>query len=580
MKTGSEAPLDFRNTNTLWCSVLVETLVRRGVRQAVISPGSRSAPLTFALVRHPGIEAIPVLDERSAGFFALGLAKQHRLPVALVCTSGTAAANFLPAVVEARESGMPLVVLTADRPPELRDCHSGQTIDQVKIYGSYVNFQHELAVPHATLPMLRYLRQMVTHAVEQTLSPVAGPVHLNCPFRDPLVPLSDSAVLPSAKQLAGFFDSLAPVQASSPGHGIASKLRFKERGVIVVGPNEAASGADFARNVGRLAKALGWPVLADALSPVRPHAKEAGPVVAHYDTLLRNETLASALRPAQVICVGGWPTSKVLRTWLQTADPEVMLLTERAANEDGLHLRTRFVRASLAEWSRGFIGRRAVTGYTREWLKAEARVARRLRAALTAEKDLIEPVWPGVLAANLPKGTACFLASSMPVRDAEYFWPAGNRGQRIFFNRGANGIDGTLSTALGVAHGRPPAVLLTGDLALLHDTNGFLSVRKFQGSLTVVLINNNGGGIFGHLPVAQFEPPFEEFFATPQNLDFAQLCATYGVPHRVVKSAAQLARAVAKLPKRGVRVLELRTDRRRDAAWRKEMFAAVAAKLG
>ena len=579
MKPAPVSPLDFRNTNTLWCSVLVETLVRRGVRHAVISPGSRSAPLTFALARHPGIEAIPVLDERSAGFFALGLAKQHRLPVALVCTSGTAAANFLPAIVEAKESGVPLLVLTADRPPELRDCHSGQTIDQVKIYGGYVNFQHELAVPQGTLPMLRYLRQTVAHAVEQTLIPVAGAVHLNCPFRDPLVPLADSATLPTNKQLAGFFDGLAPLQAASAGRDSTAKLRFKERGVIVVGPNEAASGEGFARNIGRLSKALGWPVLADALSPVRTHAKGAGPVIAHYDTLLRNETLATALRPAQVICVGSWPTSKGLRSWLQTADPEVVLLTERAINEDGLHLRTRFVRTSLAEWSRGFSGRRAPTPYVREWLAADARVARRLRVALAAEKNLVEPAWPGVLASNLPKDAACFLASSMPVRDAEYFWPAGNRGQRIFFNRGANGIDGTLSTALGVAHGGAPAVLVTGDLALLHDTNGFLSVRKFRGSLTIVLINNNGGGIFGHLPVAQFEPPFEEFFATPQHIDFEKLCATYGVGHTVVKSAAQLARLVAKLPKRGVRVLELRTDRRRDAAWRKETFAAVATKL-
>jgi 2-succinyl-5-enolpyruvyl-6-hydroxy-3-cyclohexene-1-carboxylate synthase len=571
--------LDYRNTNTLWCSVLVETLVRCGVRHAVISPGSRSAPLTFALARHPGIGAVPVLDERSAGFFALGLAKQHRLPVALVCTSGTAAANFLPAVVEACESGVPLLVLTADRPPELRDCHSGQTIDQVKIYGGYVNFQHELAVPQATLPMLCYLRQTVAHAVARAVHPFGGPVHLNCPFRDPLVPVPDSTVLPPAKQLAGFFAGLVPLQTAPAGPDAASKLRFKERGVIVVGPNETSSGVDFARSVGRLAKALGWPVLADALSPVRTHTKEAGPVVAHYDTLLRNEPLASALRPAQVICVGGWPTSKALRAWLQAADPEVVLLTERAANKDGLHLRTRFVRVSLAEWSRGFAGRRAVTACTREWLRADARVARRLRAALAAEKDLVEPVWPGVLAANLPKGTACFLASSMPVRDAEYFWPAGNRGQRMFFNRGANGIDGTLSTALGVAHGGAPAVLVTGDLALLHDTNGFLSVRKFKGSLTIVLINNNGGGIFGHLPVAQFEPPFEEFFATPQHIDFGKLCATYGVAHTVVKSVAQLARLVAKLPKRGVRVLELRTDRRRDAAWRKEIFADIAAGL-
>lgn len=570
--------LDFRNSNTLWCSVLVETMVRCGLRHAVISPGSRSAPLTFALARHAGIEAIPVLDERSASFFALGLAKQHRRPVALVCTSGTAAANFLPAVVEAHESGVPLLVLTADRPPELRDCHSGQTIDQVKIYGGYVTFSHELAVPQATLPLLRYLRQTVAHAVGRTRFPAAGPVHLNCPFRDPLVPLPGQTILPAETDLKGFFEGLRPPVAPAAAGSLAG-LRFKPRGVIVVGPNEAVAGGKFAENVGRLSRALGWPVLADALSPVRMQARSAGAVVAHYDTVLRNDEVAAALRPAQVICLGGWPTSKVLRSWLQQADPEVVLVTDRTTNEDALHLRTRVVAANPAGWGQNFRGRRALSAYAKAWLRADARAARALSAALRSENALVEPVWPGVLAANLPAGTPCFFASSMPVRDAEYLWPAGNRGQRIFFNRGANGIDGTLSTALGVAHGGAPAVLVTGDLSLLHDTNGFLTLPRFKGSLTVVLINNNGGGIFGHLPVAQFEPPFEEFFATPQNVDFARLCATYGVAHRVVQSAAQLAGAVAKLPKRGVRVLELRTDRRRDAAWRKETFAAVAAKL-
>jgi 2-succinyl-5-enolpyruvyl-6-hydroxy-3-cyclohexene-1-carboxylate synthase len=572
------SPLDFRNTNTLWCSVLVETLARLGLREAVVAPGSRSAPLTFALARHPGIEAIPVLDERSAGFLALGLAKQHRRPVALVCTSGTAAANFLPAVVEAHESGVPLLVLTADRPPELRDCHSGQTIDQVKIYGGYVNFAHELAVPAATLPRLAYLRQTVAHAFTRALTPAAGPVHLNCPFRDPLVPVADGTVLPSERQLAGFFAGLDPVATEDAA--VSARVRWSERGVIVVGPNEVADGRAFAREVGRIARALGWPVLADALSPVRVHADEVGALVTRYDTILRHDRLATELAPTQVLCLGGWPTSKVLRGWLQASEPAVVLVTERAANEDGLHLRTKVVRASLESWSRGFTGRRAPTAYGRRWLDAEVRAARALSAALRREPALIEPQWPGVLAANLPRGTRCFIASSMPVRDAEYFWPAGNRGQRIHFNRGANGIDGTLSTALGLAHGGAPAVLVTGDLSLLHDTNGFLTAARLRGSLTIVLVNNAGGGIFEHLPVAKFDPPFEDYFATPQRVDFARLCAAYGVGHSVVKTTAQLARLVAKLPARGVRVLELRTDRRRDAAWRKATFAAVAARLG
>jgi 2-succinyl-5-enolpyruvyl-6-hydroxy-3-cyclohexene-1-carboxylate synthase len=575
MSKPAQTPLDRRNTNSLWCGVLVETLVRLGLQQAIISPGSRSAPLTFAFARHPEVECIPLLDERSAGFFALGLAKQQRRPVVLVCTSGTAAANYLPAVVEAHESGVPLLVLTADRPPELRDCHSGQTIDQNKIYGDYVKHQHECAVPDASLAMLRYLRQTVVHAYRRTLAPDAGPVHLNCPFRDPLPPLADQATMPSEKAMKEFFNGIS----GETFPAVAAKLppkRWLTRGVIVVGPNESLDGKVFARCVGRISRSLGWPVLADALSPVRMHAAQAGHVVVHYDTLLRDESAAMTLRPDQVICVGGWPTSKVLRAWLQKSDPEVMLLTERGANEDGLHLRTRVQRASLSAWSAGFSASRRANRFIQDWQERDRRVARQLSAALRRVAGLIEPKWPGVLAAELPIGTPCFIASSMPVRDAEYFWPAGNRGQRLFFNRGANGIDGTLSTAMGLAHGGSPTVLVTGDLALLHDTNGFLARPKLKGSLTIVLINNQGGGIFEHLPVAQFEPIFEEYFATPQQVDFAKLCAAYGADHVVIKDERQLGKLVAKLPRSGIRVLELRTNRKQDAAFRKQLFAKVA----
>lgn len=571
----SMTPLDFRNTNSLWCSVIVETLVRLGLKHAVISPGSRSAPLTFAMTRHPAISSIPVLDERSAGFYALGIAKQQRRPVALVCTSGTAAANFLPAVVEARESGVPLLIFTADRPPEMRDCHSGQTIDQVKIYGGQVNHHHECAVPEATLPMLRYARQTAVHAYERAVHPWAGPVHLNCPFRDPLPPLPDNVSLPAESALRDFFDGVSEILAPNLSF-TPLKRRWKERGIIVIGPNEPVLGHGFAKDVGRASRALGWPVLADALSPVRVYAAQAGHVISHYDALLRNESVARELTPKQVICVGGWPTSKVLRAWLQKTDPEVILLTSRAANEDGLHLRTVTVRGALPGWSGLLNGTKRLPGYTKQWLRYDARARRVLNAGLRAAEGLVEPKWPGILAANLPRGTTCFLASSMPVRDAEYFWPAGNRGQRIFFNRGANGIDGTLSTAMGTAHAGTPTVLVTGDLALLHDTNGFLSLPKFKGSLTIVLINNNGGGIFEHLPVAQFNPTFEEFFATPQQVDFAALCAGYGAGYVRVRDERHLAKLVSKLPATGIRVLEVTTDRKFDAALRKRLFASVA----
>lgn len=568
------AGLDFRNTNSLWGSMLVETLVRSGVRTAVISPGSRSTPLTIAFARHPGIEAIPVLDERSAGFFALGLAKQQRRPVVLLCTSGTAGAHYFPAIIEARESGVPLLAITADRPPELRDCASGQTIDQQKLFGGYVNFHHEFSVPAATLPMLAYLRQMTAHACERTLAPSAGPVHLNAPFRDPLPPIGDESASALENVINDDFFSHLEQPSVAKIASVIWQRATTARGLIVAGPGAPEDAASYVRHVHALSKKLGWPVLADALSPVRSHSRTEA-VVTAYDAILRDATLARDLAPRTVLCLGGWPTSKILRGWLETSDAEILLITNSAANRDALHGRARQIVASVESLA---VADQKVAddSYLRAWRAAEASARAALDRALEDEIAMFEPKAAWLLAAHVPERTRIFVASSMPVRDVEYFWPANGRVHEIVFNRGANGIDGTLSTALGVAHGAKPAVLLTGDLALLHDANGFLLKPKFRGSLTIVLINNNGAGIFEHLPVANFDPPFEEFFATPQTVDFAKLCGAHGVEHVVVNDWAQYVSLIATLPAAGIRVLEVRTDRKKDAARRKQLFAEAA----
>jgi 2-succinyl-5-enolpyruvyl-6-hydroxy-3-cyclohexene-1-carboxylate synthase len=563
--------LDFRNTNTLWCSVLAETLVREGVTVAVTSPGSRSTPLTMALARHPQMEAIPVLDERSAAFFALGIAKRTRKPVALVCTSGTAAANYLPAIVEASESGAPLIVLTADRPPEMRECSSGQTIDQQKLYGGYVAFYHELCVPEATLPRLRYLRQTVVQAVARACALQAGPVHLNCPFRDPLVPVEDAAV-------ASLRDCLDETFFVAPPHDLLASSAsldvtgWPACGAIVAGPDAVSDSAAYAKVVAQVAKSLGWPVLADALSPARRKQEEVGSIVTAYDAILRDTGLGQSLRPERILCLGGWPTSKNLRSWIEQCDAEIVIVGPTAKNRDALHGRTRHLAASVEALSiRGSIAGDAA--YRDKWQDAESRARQCIDVALTAESELFEPKAAWLLAQHLPERTAMCVANSMPVRDLEYFWPATTRGLDVYFNRGANGIDGTLSTAFGVAHGGRPTVLLTGDLSFLHDTNGLLLRPALRGSLTIVLIDNRGGGIFEHLPVAQYDPPFERYFATPQDVDFAALCAAHRVEFVPVKSWAQFTGLIETLPERGVRVLALRTDRKLDAAQRKRLLA-------
>jgi 2-succinyl-5-enolpyruvyl-6-hydroxy-3-cyclohexene-1-carboxylate synthase len=569
--------LDFRNLNALWGSVLAETLVRCGVTRAVVSPGSRSTPLAFAFARHPGIEAVPVLDERSASFFALGLAKRERRPVVLLCTSGSAGAHYFPAVIEAHEAGVPLLVLTADRPPEMRSCASGQTIDQRGLFGGFVGFQHELAVPEASEALLRYLRQTVAHAVERTLAPIPGPVHLNAPFRDPLAPVEDggaAGAFGSRIDWEVFFDPLAP---PAPVVAVSEVPLFplSVHGIIVAGPSPTDDPAAEAAAVGEISRKLGWPVLADGLSPARGHATAVPHLVTRYDAILRNPGAAESLRPEWVLCLGEWTTSKVLRAWIEASGARILFATERPDNRDALHGSTRRIVVPLAVLAASLPAADAPNGYERLWAGYEARAREALDARLAGEEALVEPKAAWLLGRHLPAGSTLTVANSMPVRDVEFVWPANDRGIQIYFNRGANGIDGTLSTALGVAHGGPPSVLLTGDLALLHDSNGFLIAPRFKGSLTLVLINNHGSGIFEHLPVAGFDPIFEEFFATPQSADFARLCSAHGIGHTYVEDWDHFESLVSVLPDSGIRVLEIRTDRKRDAQWRKAAFASV-----
>ena len=568
--------IDPRNVNTLWSSVLVETLVRGGVRQFVISPGSRSTTLAIAAARHPEIEAIPVLDERSAAYFALGVARQKLTPVALICTSGTAGANYFPAVIEARESAVPLIVLTADRPPELRACASGQTIDQLKLYGDYPLFFHELALPEAREPLLRYLRQTVAHACARSVYPVGGPVHLNVPFRDPLAPMADDTTTGFSAGIdwMRFFAHNAAPSGVEPLTR-APALATDVHGLIVVGPAQPRDPSSFTAVVGEIARKLGWPVIADGLSPARNFGDRIPALVTTYDSILRDAPTAERLVPEVVLCLGGWPTSKVLRAWLEASRAPIWLVSTRPDNRDGLHGSTRQLPISLRALANSLPDGGEGNGYQNLWASFEGPARLTLDHRLDVETAMFEPKAAWLLARHLPEDTFLFVASSMPVRDVEYVWPINDRRIRLFFNRGANGIDGTLSTAIGVAHGGAPAVLLTGDLALLHDSNGFLLRPKFRGGLTIVLINNRGGGIFNHLPIADFEPPFEEFFATPQEVDFALLASAHGAEHVLVRDWLHFIELITVLPLNGIRVLEVRTDRKADAKARKELFNLI-----
>ncbi|MEG4226078.1 2-succinyl-5-enolpyruvyl-6-hydroxy-3-cyclohexene-1-carboxylic-acid synthase [Microcoleus sp. N9_B2] len=600
-------PIDFRNTNTVWASVLAETLQRLGLTTAVICPGSRSAPLTIAFAQNKKIETIPILDERSASFFALGIAKKSYFPTALICTSGTAAANFYPAIIEARESRIPLLIFTADRPPELRDCHAGQAIDQVKIYGNYPNWQAELAIPSASRGMLDYLRQTVMYAWERSQFPTPGPVHLNIPLRDPLVPVPDPAVeaLETEFNSEDFFAGLEPIvvaETSTPPSppllrgGERSAFRQwqeSEKGIIIAGVAQPQDAEKYCSAIARISQLLNWPVLAEGLSPLRNRAQLNPHLISTYDIILRNRELAEKLRPEIALQIGDLPTSKELRNWLDKTQPKRYIIDPAHHNFDPLHGQTIHLRTSvenlatnlatkltpvppLTKGGLGGVQTSPSNEYLQLWRNAEIQVRQTIDQKISEINNIIEPKVSWLLSQILPPATPIFIANSMPVRDVEFFWKPNNLEIKPFVNRGANGIDGTLSTALGVAHRNQSSILLTGDLAFLHDTNGFLIQNKFVGHLTIVLINNNGGGIFEMLPVAKFDPPFEEFFATPQDINFARLCATYGVEHEIIDDWELLKQKLLALPNNGIRVLELLTNRRKDAKWRQDNLGQFA----
>ena len=621
--------LDFRNVNTLWASLMVNTLAGLGLQHALLCPGSRSSPLAIALSRCPRIETIVVLDERSAAFFALGLAKQTHRPVAFVCTSGTAGANAYGAIIEARHTGVPLLILTADRPPELRDCHAGQTIDQLKLFGQFPRWQVELAIPEATIPLLAYLRQTMIHAWERSLYPTPGAVHLNCPFRDPLAPQTDAVVMAWAtrESMASFQrDSLelleqwSMVQPPRSSHDFSQtfpqtfsqvvpqaflKFQPQERGIILVGLSQPQDPQTLVTTIAQIAKQLQWPVLTDALNPLRNYEEIDPYAIATYDLILRDPAHQEQLKPTIVLQVGELPTSKELREWLNTANPLRYVIHAQDEpsqdNFDPLQGKTIHLRSDLETFQihleqfnleqlhleqlhleqqdqAPVIHHSHRQAYLQEWVTLDRRIRSQLDQIFEQTEALREPKIAWFLSQFLPDQTPLWIANSTPVRDMEWFWlPHRFSHIQPLFNRGANGIDGTLSAALGMAQGSDrPGVLLTGDLSLLHDTNGFLQRSQFRGHLTIVLINNQGGGIFELLPIAQFDPPFEQLFALPQAIDFAQLCQTYGVSYTNIQTWQQLQDLIQVLPATGIRVLEIKTDRKQDAVWRKTCLLPLA----
>jgi 2-succinyl-5-enolpyruvyl-6-hydroxy-3-cyclohexene-1-carboxylate synthase len=545
-----------------------DELARCGLEHACTSPGSRSTPIMLSLVREPRIRCWSHIDERCSGFFAVGAAKASGRPVAVTCTSGTATANLAPAVIEAQQARVPMIVLTADRPPELRDVGAGQTIDQVKLYGDAVKWFVEVGVHDATDDRLRWIRALACRAFWTSVEGRPGPVHLNFPLREPLIlssPLQDDdSGRPDGRPW------VRRVSVTPPPAGALTAL--PGRGIVVAGRHERDRWLGPA--AARFAERAGYPLLADPLSGAR-HGPAA---IAHYDVILRDERFAHEMQPELVIRIGDLPTSKPLRTWLASLqDTEQVALDPEGAWQDP---------AAVVSVSDPGDPAAALEAHAPEtppdpdwiaaWRRADDDTADVIADALGDE--LSEPLVARCLGEWLPPDATLFVASSMPIRDVELFFAARELAPHVASNRGANGIDGTVSSAFGTAAvSDGPVVLLIGDVALAHDIGGLLAARRLDLAVTIVLLNNDGGGIFHFLPVAGESDGFEEHVATPHGLDFSHAAALYGLDYERPASVPALRHAVeAAVSHHRTTIVEVRTDREQNLALHRRIAEAVA----
>ena len=596
-----------------YVGAFVEELARSGLTHVCIAPGSRSTPLALMLAQHPSIRTWVHLDERVAGFFALGMARALRAPVGLLCTSGTAGAHFYPAIIEARRSGIPLLVMTADRPHELRDVGAAQTIDQNRLYSDHAKWFVDVALPEASVEMLRYSRTLACRAVSMAAATPAGPVHLNFPFREPLVPsaierpkgLSDAEAeawdgRPDGQPWVSVADAL-PTADMATVEWLSSALLSATRPLIVCGPQ---FDAELAKPLAELARAVGAPLLADPLSQLRWGNHDRSTLIDRYDAALRHEPLVTELAPDLVLRIGGLPTSKTLLQYLERHANAAQVVIDAARWPDPMLVATDMVHADprlLCEMlleaieidemrrvestgSGGSSEREQHAEWLGRWRTVDATAGRALSEFGPALEEPFEGRALAEIAALVPGGGTLFVSSSMPVRDLDAFAAGDERELRVLANRGANGIDGVVSTALGVAaaggRSEGPLVLVIGDIAFYHDMNGLLAAKLHDLDATIVVINNDGGGIFSFLPQATQTEHFEQLFGTPHGLDFAPAAALYEAEYELVETWQAFRDALTVgIAGGGLHIIELRTDRERNVILHREAWAAVSAAL-
>jgi len=595
MSRASTESQDLVNPAYIYASAFVDELQRAGVRNVVICPGSRSTPLAIAFAAQPAIRTWMHVDERSAAYFGLGMSKQLHQPVALLCTSGTAAANFLPAVVEAKLTHVPLLVLTADRPHELRDNGAPQSIDQNRLYGTYAKWFVEVALPEATNAALRYIRTIAVRAAALSQAIPAGPVHLNFPFREPLTPepIPDQP-LPQVTQrdLIAWQgrSNNAPyveVRTTLPGVPTVTTIAYlmdlvhrARRGLIIVGPND---DPPLAEPLAQLAQHLGYPILADPLSQLRCGDHDQSMILSSYDAFLRIDSFIESAQPELVLRFGAMPTSKPALLYLKRyASCPLVVIDGNGGWEEPTQLASELIHSDPSALCQSLLNILEQSGESREkqppvsqewitmWQDADRVTRQAIQAAIQVFTEL----------ANLGlDGITLYAGNSMPVRDLDtFFWPTRER-IRMMGNRGASGIDGVVSSALGASAGagqNRPTILVLGDLSFFHDLNGLLVARLHELNLTIVLINNDGGGIFSFLPQAAYPEHFERLFGTPTGLDFRLAVQMYGGQYQKVESWEQFRKGVRwGLNTGGLHVIEVTTERASNVKMHRQLWEVV-----
>ncbi|HEX7278146.1 MAG TPA: 2-succinyl-5-enolpyruvyl-6-hydroxy-3-cyclohexene-1-carboxylic-acid synthase [Solirubrobacterales bacterium] len=582
--------MDPTNANTALASAFAEELARGGLRLAVVSPGSRSTPLALALWRQPEIEVKVIVDERSAGFFALGAAQASRKPVALLCTSGTALVNYHPAVVEADESGIPLIVLSADRPPELRGIGAGQTVDQIKSFGSSVRWFCEVGTHEADDSGLLHYRSVACRALGAAHGETRpGPVHLNLPWREPLAPAPVEGAVTATEPLALKGRDGRPLTAVThidlePSafllDEVAGHIGNAIAGVIVAGRQ---LDPELREPLAHLARVSGFPVLADPTSQVRCGPHDRSHVIAAYDLLLREEHFARSVVPDLILRFGEMPPSKPLRAWIESSGADEIVIDPYGGWNEPTNRAAAILRADPTELAQGWAARlEGLEGRERplpdRWLDAENAAQAALDEALDAGGEITEPALHRALGKAHRDGDLVYTSSSMPIRDQEAFLAAPDTDALFLSNRGANGIDGLLSSGIGAAHasGRPTTIV-TGDLGFLHDLGGLAALRDVTTPVRIVVIDNDGGGIFHFLPQesALDSDEFEVLLGTPRGIDIAKAAALFDLPHQRLESLGELPSALAA----STSLIEVKTNRKTNVAAHRQLTKAVHAAL-